>query len=175
MRTRASWLLAQPYRLDINYHYPSLSTMNLKTTLGCIFLILVGVTWLIELPPPALAGPVLPPRETPIPTRPPDGDRHEGPAGAHIVLSVPSAPADAWTVVQWQDSAGGWHDVDGWQGTLDAGNRKMWWLAPDLFGKGPFRWLVYQGDRVRLLATSASFYLPGSAGEEQQVEVSLTE
>jgi hypothetical protein len=149
--------------------------MNLKTTLGCIFLILAGALWLVGLPLPAQAGPGLPPRETPVPTRSSDGDRHNSLGGAHIVLRVPSAPPDVWTVIQWQDNAGGWHDVDGWQGTLDAGNQKMWWLAPDLFGKGPFRWLVYQGDRARLLATSAPFYLPGSAGEEQQVEVTLTE
>jgi hypothetical protein len=149
--------------------------MNHKTTLGCVFLILAGALWLIGLPLPAQAGPGLPPRQTPVPTRSPDGDRHASPSGATIVLRVPSAPADVWTVIQWQDNAGGWHAVDGWQGTLDAGNQKTWWLAPDLFGKGPFRWLVYRGDRARLLATSASFYLPGSAGEERQVEVSLTE
>jgi hypothetical protein len=50
--------------------------------------------------------------------------------------------------------------MDGWQGTLDEGDQKMWWLAPDLFGKGPFRWLVYQGERGNLLATSDPFYLP---------------
>jgi hypothetical protein len=149
--------------------------MSLKTTWGCVFLILAGALWLIGLPLSAQAGPGLPSRETPVPTRPPDGDRHDGPSGAHIVLHVPSAPAGVWTVIQWQDNAGGWHDVDGWQGTLDTGDQKMWWLAPNLFGKGPFRWLVYQGDRARLLATSASFYLPGSVNEERQVEVSLTE
>ncbi len=149
--------------------------MNFKTTWGCIFLILTSVLGLVGLPPPAQAGPGLPARETPVPTRPSGGDQHDSPSGAHIVLRVPSAPADVWTVVQWQDSAGGWHDVDGWQGTLDADNRIVWWLAPDLFGKGPFRWSVYQGDRAKLLTTSASFYLPGSAGEERQVEVSLAE
>ena len=148
---------------------------NRKTTLGCVFLILASALWLTGLPLPARAGSGLPPRETPVPTRSPDGDRHDSPGGAHIVLRARSAPAGVWTVVQWQDSAGGWHDVDGWQGTLDAGDQKMWWLAPNLFGKGPFRWSVYRGDRARLLVTSALFYLPDSAGEERQVEVSLTE
>ncbi len=149
--------------------------MTLKTTLGRIFLILIGALWLIGLPLSAQAGPALPPRETPIPTRSSGDGRHESPAGAYIVLRAPAAPAGAWTVIQWQDSAGGWHDVDGWQGTLEAGNQKMWWLAPDLFGKGPFRWVVFQGDRARQLAASASFYLPGLAGEKRQVEVSFTE
>ncbi len=150
--------------------------MNLKPTWGYGFLILVGALCLIGLPLPAQAGPGLPPRQTPVPTRPSGGDQHDStPVGAYIVLHAPAAPADVWTVVQWQDNAGGWHDVEGWQGTLDAGNRKMWWLAPDLFGKGPFRWSVYQGDRARLLAASASFYLPVSAGEVRQVDASLTE
>ena len=149
--------------------------MSHKTTLGCVFLILAGALWLIGRPLPAQAGPGLPPRETPVPTRPPAGGRHDSLSGAYIVLRAPSAPAGAWTVVQWQDTAGNWHDVDGWQGTLEAGDQKMWWLAPDLFGKGPFRWLIYRGDRARLLAASAPFYLPDSAGEVHPVEVSLAD
>jgi len=121
----------------------------------------------------------LPTRPEDAPPPPPgdgdDDDKDDMPDGAHIVLHVPSAPAGVWTIVQWRDSAGGWHDIDGWQGTLDEGDQKMWWLAPDLFGKGPFRWLVYQGERGRLLATSDSFYLPDSAGEKRRVEVSLSE
>ena len=65
--------------------------------------------------------------------------------------------------------------MDGWQGTLDEGDQKMRWLAPDLFGKGPFRWLVYQGERGKLVATSDSFYLPYAEGEKLWVEVSLSE
>jgi hypothetical protein len=117
----------------------------------------------------------LPSRATPTPQPPDDGD-DDKPAGAHIVLQVESAPAGAWTIVQWQDSAGGWHDIEGWQGTLDEGDQKMWWLAPNLFGKGPFRWLVYQStERDELLATSESFYLPDFAGKKVWVEVSLSE
>jgi len=105
-----------------------------------------------------------------------DDDDKDEPVGAHIVLQVPSAPTGVWTIVQWQDSAGGWHDIDGWQGTLDEGDQKMWWLASDLFGKGPFRWLVYQSTRgEKLLAASESFYLPDAEGEKLWVEVSLSE
>jgi len=93
--------------------------------------------------------------------------------GAYIVLQVQSAPAGVWTIVQWQDSAGGWHDIEGWQGTLDEDDRKVWWVARDAFDKGPFRWAVYQGQRGQLLATSAWFYLPASAGETVKLEVSL--
>lgn len=66
--------------------------------------------------------------------------------------------------------------MDGWQGTLDEGDQKMWWLAPDLFGKGLFRWVVYQSTRgEKLLVTSDPFYLPYAEGEKLWVEVSLSE
>jgi hypothetical protein len=141
-------------------------------------LVLIGVILVAGSPPTIRAEPDLPPRETPVPVQPSgDEDDDDGePIGAHIVLHVPSAPDGVWTIVQWQDTAGGWHDIEGWQGTLDQGKQKMWWLAPDLFGKGPFRWLVYQSTRgEELLATSESFYLPGAAREKLWVEVSLSE
>ena len=141
-----------------------------QLTSWCAFLILISVLF-VAWPPLTHAGPNLPPREKPTRAQPPDDDDKS--AGAHIVLQVPSAPAGVWTIVQWQDSAGGWHDIEGWAGTLDEGEQKMWWLAPGLFGKGPFRWLVYQGERGKLLATSDSFYLPGTEGEKLCVEVSL--
>jgi hypothetical protein len=150
---------------------------NYPTILWVTIFILISFLLLAWLPLPTQAGwrddDVLPPQETPVPVQPDDDDE---PAGAHIVLQVPSAPAGAWSIVQWQDSAGGWHDIEGWQGTLDEDNQKTWWLAADLFGKGPFRWRVYQspgGDK--LLATSESFYLPDAVDEKLWVEVSLAE
>ena len=147
-----------------------------QITLWLAFLILISVLLLAWPPLLTDAGPAgLPSRATPTP-QPPDNDDDDKPAGAHIVLQVPSAPAGVWTIVQWQDSAGGWHDIEGWQGTLDEGDQKMWWLAPNLFGKGPFRWLVYQStERDELLATSDLFYLPDAAGKKVWVEVSLSQ
>ena len=102
---------------------------NHQTILWLTFLILVSVLLLAWPPLLTDAGPAgLPSRATPTP-RPPDVERDDKPAGAHIVLPVPSAPVGAWTIVQWQDSAGGWHDIEGWQGTLDESDQKMWWLA----------------------------------------------
>jgi len=141
-------------------------------------LALIGAILIAESLLPVRAEAGLPPPETPILTRP-SGDRDcdgDEAIGAHIVLHVPSAPYGVWTIVQWQDTAGGWHDVDGWQGTLDVGHRIMWWLAPDLFGKGPFRWLVYQGaERGKLLTISESFRLPAAESEKLRIEVSLPE
>jgi hypothetical protein len=147
-----------------------------QTTFLLAFFILISVLLLAWPSSPTHAGPGLPPRETPTPTRPPgdgDDDKDDEPVGAHIVLHIPSAPAGLWTIVQWQDSVGSWHDIEGWQGMLDDGDQKAWWLAADLFGKGPFRWLVYQGQGGKLLAQSELFYLPHSVGETVKIEVSL--
>jgi hypothetical protein len=113
----------------------------------------------------------LPPRPEDVKGDDDEDDDDDQPVGAHIVLHVPSAPAEVWTIVQWQDTAGGWHDVESWSGALDDGSHKTWWLAPGLFGKGPFRWLVYHGERGKLLTTSDSFYLPEAEGEKLWVEV----
>ena len=115
--------------------------------------------------PSALAD--RPPR-WPTPPRP---TATPAPRGAIIELHVESAPAGLWTVVQWQDALGGWHDVGGWQGTLDAGDRKTWWVDEDDYGKGPFRWMVTQGGE--LMATSEPFYLPEATGQIIRVSVSL--
>jgi hypothetical protein len=90
-----------------------------------------------------------------------------------IELTVESAPAGLWTVVQWQDALGGWHDVEGWRGTLDEGDKKTWWVDKADYAKGPFRWVVYQGQGGDLLGTSESFYLPSGHGQIVTVEVSL--
>jgi hypothetical protein len=90
-------------------------------------------------------------------------------------------------VVQWQDKAGGWHDVEGWQGTLEpdgspapqggtgAGRdgSKRWWVAAKDFGTGPFRWIVTQGKNGRPLAASAWFNLPSVANETVRIEVEV--
>jgi len=93
--------------------------------------------------------------------------------GGSIELRVPSAPAGLWTVVQWQDGLGGWHDVEGWQGTLVDG-WQIWWVARRDFGTGPFRWIVYQDPtKGALLAVSQSFNLPTSDGDLVRVAASL--
>ncbi len=82
---------------------------------------------------------------------------------------------DLWTVVQWQDVQGDWHDVDGWQGGLDeiseSTGQKTWWFSKTLAGQGPFRWLVYRNPGGKLLAESESFYLPSYANEARRIKV----
>ena len=85
-----------------------------------------------------------------------------------------------WTVIQWQDRWGRWHDVEGWQGTLDRlvpGERgtgiKVWWVGESDLGTGPFRWLVYRERDGRLLARSKPFYLPQHARGMVAVQVAI--
>lgn len=132
---------------------------------------------MVLLARPALAD--LPPR--PEPATEPTEEVSSG--GSQLVLLVQFPQDWPWdsvhwqdlhTMVQWQDpNTSAWHDVEGWQGTLDsveiddAGlvtGTKTWWVGGGEMGKGPFRWLVYDGPDGSLLATSAPFNLPATAG-----------
>jgi len=126
----------------------------------------------------APAARALPPR--PSPPLPPLPDRPQGstsdeqatpPRGATIELIVESGSPALWTIVQWQDGLGGWHNVEGWQGTLDDGTHKVWWVDAADLGKGPFRWLVELDDGM--LAVSEPFDLPAAAGESVKRFVSI--
>jgi hypothetical protein len=136
-------------------------------------LLYIGLLLGLVLPPaPVQADVELPPRDqqpTPTPVR--DEEDDDGPAGAHLVLHVPDAAPGVWAVVQWQDSTGGWHTVEGWQGALEAEGRHTWWVAAKDFGTGPFRWLLTRGQGGETLGVSQAFHLPGQAGHT--LEVSL--
>jgi hypothetical protein len=127
----------------------------------------VCILVLVVLPVLVQAAP-LPPRTPPEPEKP---IPPPAPSGAQIVLLVqfPEEGLDfqwqeLWTVVQWQDLKGNWHDVDGWRGNLDEvtgeEGTKTWWLPNSLSGRGPFRWLVYESEGGGLVATSEPFRLP---------------
>lgn len=128
-----------------------------------VILSLIGLLLMAGAPAPSYA---LPGRDTPTPVLRDDDSNDDRPVGAYIELHVQGAPAGAWVVVQWQAQGdGGWHDVAGWQGTLDAGGGRRWWVDARDFGKGPFRWAVSQGPGGPVVAVSQPFYLPGAAGE----------
>jgi hypothetical protein len=108
------------------------------------------------------------------------------PVGATIALSLRFDPLwpqasipwqDLWTVVQWQDRGGNWHDVEGWQGTpdgiVDGEGRKVWWLSWELFGQGPFRWAIYAARGGEALANSEPFYLAAAPCQLLRIEVWL--
>jgi hypothetical protein len=89
--------------------------------------------------------------------------------GAYIELVGSDVPAGAWGVVQWQDSAGGWHNVEGWQGLMV--NSSRWWVHPKDFGTGPFRWAVLNAPGGAVLKVSEPFQLPTGANETTLVTV----
>jgi hypothetical protein len=124
--------------------------------------------------PSASAAP--PPRPTLTPT-PLAATFPGNPFGSYIELRLPTDNVNLWTAVQWQDSQGGWHDVENWRGILDEINQhkgdKLWWVYPRDYGKGPFRWQVYQSPGGKILATSRSFNLPGSANQRVIIELTL--
>lgn len=115
------------------------------------------------LPPrPTLTPTATPPTPTPQPTT-----RRQK---ARIQLVAP-AYTGAWSVVQWQGADGTWHDVEGWQGTIDEG-RKRWVVLPKDYGPGsPYRWVILAEKSGPVLAVSEEFDLPGADGELIEVPV----
>jgi hypothetical protein len=147
------------------------------TFVAVLIYAMLHLAWPLSLAQADEGGPQLPPRNPP-PTTPVIGDNkgnndHNPPPGAYIELQIQSAPTEAWTVVQWQDTNEGWHEVEGWQGALEADGSKRWWVAVKDFGKGPFRWVVLARQGGQPLATSVLFNLPDEAYEVVQVEVVL--
>jgi hypothetical protein len=138
-------------------------------TTVCVLLVLAWSPLLTH------AGPPLPPRDKPPSVQSPDSDDDDSDEliGAYIELGVQPAQARLWTGVQWQNNAGDWYDVEGWQGTLNMGGKKVWWVSVKDFGAGPFRWVVYESRNGEVVVSSESFYLPQSAGDIVRVAISL--
>jgi len=107
-----------------------------------------------------------------MPPRPDRGDEADGegdssPRVASIGLYL---PFDGWTVVQWQDESG-WYDVESWQASPEQ-SWVIWNVEEKDFGKGPFRWAVFEGqERGEPMAVSEEFYLPQRPGQELSLEV----
>lgn len=146
--------------------------LTLITSSLCALLMVAWGASLAQAAPPAL-----PPRPTPVTPTPISMPASTSPGWAVIELHVQAARPELWTVVQWQDALGGWHDVEGWRGTLDeisnGMGQKKWWVARADFDTGPFRWVIYQGPGGRLLAASEAFRLPRYENMTVVVEVSL--
>lgn len=161
---------------------------NRKCAIGLwLFFALLAVLAVVLLPSLVQAAPAdLPPRPptaTPTPVSG-SGPASKAPPGALIVLNVPFDAAwptsglawqDLWTVVQWRDQRGVWRDVEGWQGSLDKVadevGYKSWWLPEDLWGRGPFRWVVYRSQGGSVMEMSENFYLPSYANATTIVAV----
>jgi len=160
---------------------------------GVVVCALMGIASLLS---PAHALPPRPPTPTPtVQARSTSQDDDAGTEGAVSSIELHARfPAawpwneihwqDLWTVVQWRDPQGEWNDVEGWRGTLDRvvtgddariAGRKTWWVIRSDLGRGPFRWVVYQGKRGKKLGESELFYLPDCDGEVTIVDLSLAQ
>ena len=78
--------------------------------------------------------------------------------GGHITLHM-QTPGKFWTEVEWEGTPNDWHLVEGWQAYSTQG-QVTWFVAAADFGKGPFRWRIYDQPGGCLLATSDRFWLP---------------
>ncbi len=96
---------------------------------------------------------------------------------ARLELRLASGDLAVWTEVQWQDALGGWHMVEGWRGAPDVMEGdvaiKTWWVLPEHFGQGPFRWVVRSHPAEGALAVSAPFALPRHSTDPVMVTVVL--
>ena len=114
------------------------------------------------------------PTPLPPPTRTPDRkpQRSERVPVATLLLTVPISETQLFSVVQWQDVTGRWHDVNGWRGTI-SGGRTSWWVEEKDWGASLFRWVVYQqkADTEIIIAISEPFVLPTYQGEVKQIKV----
>ena len=148
------------------------SSIRLTLMSGACALLVVALAML-----PTQTVSALPPRPTPVTPTPVPAPVFTSPGWAVIELHVQPAQAGRWTVVQWQDALGGWHDVEGWRGTLDEVSNgvgtKKWWVARPNLDTGPFRWVIYQSQGGKLLAASEAFRLPHYENTMVVVEVLL--
>ena len=156
--------------------------LSLSLLLICL-LTLSGLS--VFLAPNAEA--VLPPRPTVTADDAEDDGPLPVPTVAHLSLEVTPTQQRYWSVVQWQDTQGAWHDVTGWRGDVVNGSIH-WWVEEKDFGKGQFRWAVFQpgGPIVQLgegrfvyrgeqavLAISQPFDLPTGPSRSLTIYVSV--
>jgi len=144
-------------------------------TISKILLILSIFVAVLLLVAPAAALPPRPPRPphvTPTATAQPAVNASTVVDGGFIRLTVSAPRTGLQAVVQWEDGNGNWHNVSGWQNTVSQPSVK-WWVSPADFGKGPFRWIVYEDTPSNVIATSETFFLPASEEHIVDVFVSL--
>jgi len=145
-----------------------------QTLSKSLFIVVVAVLVLLLIAPVA-ALPPRPPRPTHVTPTATAQSVTTSPVmdGGYIQLQLSGQFTGLQAIVQWEDGNGNWHNVSGWQNTLSQSIIK-WWVAPADFGKGPFRWALYQDTPANIVATSASFYLPASDQLVTDVYISLT-
>jgi hypothetical protein len=154
--------------------------------MGALVILVLGLVlgYAVDAAPVDEEIPPRPPTATPrVATMTPDPRREtsksdiEPSDGARITLSLQGpvpTPDGLWAVVQWQDAQEGWHDVEGWRGSLNNKRQMRWWVSPTDFGRGPFRWIVYAEPNSSVVIGSSDFFnLPTESGDTMVVPVFL--
>jgi hypothetical protein len=85
-----------------------------------------------------------------------------------ITALIGGLPSSIWITVQWQDGVGVWRTVDGWQGTASSVDNngvlfQQWDVGPELFGRGPFRWVLYSFQGGSIVGISPNFNMPATS------------
>lgn len=157
-----------------------MNTINRRIGIMCALLLVGALPVLVgaapqNMPPrPPITRPTSTPMTQPTATpiiQPAPAPAAQASSGASIQLYVHFPPQglafpwqELWTAMQWQDSQGQWHKVEGWQGNLDniqdGIGQKVWWAAEKDLDAGPFRWIVYRREDGEALGKSEPFYLP---------------
>ena len=121
---------------------------------------------------PDVGPPDLPGRPKPVPEETPSPKKRDPCAYIQVRVVVAAEAVGLGSVVQWQDSEDVWHNVEGWQGPLEAG-QKAWWLSAPLFGAGPFRWVITRSPGGSVVGMSDPFWLPEKDGAGLIIEMDM--
>lgn len=148
---------------------------TLRSVLAKILVFLAISATLLVVSVPVGAFPPRPPRVFPAPTTVPTPEVNTSFStvdGGFIRLRLSTANPTLSAVVQWQDANGNWHSVSGWRSELSEELVK-WEVNPNDFGKGPFRWMIYERSQNNVIAVSDNFFLPASYQQVVDIYMSL--
>ncbi len=97
-----------------------------------------------------------------------EGFDAKGEAIARITLMIAQVSPTAFAGVQYQDAAGVWQDVKGWQTTVTINEKGVavvqWAVNKAQFGQGLMRWILYGSKGGTVIGVSPTFKLPTDVG-----------
>ena len=82
-----------------------------------------------------------------------------------LIVTNPPTAGTAYVDVQWQDPAGGWHNIDNWLIPFDQSplGYTVNWVDPADLGTGPFRWVMFDQPGGKMIGASDSFMFPSDS------------
>lgn len=101
----------------------------------------------------------------------------KGNAIARISIEVAGVSPTTYAVVQYQDTAGAWQNVAGWQSVVIVNAKGLataqWGLDRASFGNGPLRWALYSEKGGTIIGYSPTFNLPTDVGIDLVMHLTL--